>query len=700
MGKRALADEAFKKRLGLNANHSVAAVNAYDKADDVPHIDHAMDGFDLSATDDTHTDHNNSQLSDEAINSAIISACDDVLKTLGALETSNEGTKLRQHPTWARIAKSFGALESELARRLGLSTLHRIVSQNVDDHSFTTWITHYTSSGHEVISDAITAIVQANLIEEDDYDMVISAADAIGLVSPYGNESHNVSQRHALATSLGVSSLAQYGCGTDVGSWLRRCAARSSPHRREMVIDTTYWSKPTRDCVDGAALVEQLNRLITALHMAPLMVNLDEYLCWTAAGHARRHGDLEALCVSQQVLVISITTPPTTLHGTDCHKATTKKSKLFLKIDPQPSFEKLRTSAASDDARASIAQHISLLALGKGMQQQHELLIECWRECLLKQCDAPCFVARLLDASPSSIRPVIASPILEAFMTTLSRGERLEHKLLEGASSDSILQNHSLRGGKLFLVGTFHDLAVRSEDIDGASSYPTLLEDYWRTLLATTNTKSPFAKRLQSRSIVTTSIAHLEASSTTSNAPIDKASSSNTAMHDDSIITENAGVKEFVDVLEGDNGANKANIDEREVSTGIVTTVQGRLLDGAVPQMMAVTTNDVEDTETLHQVTTVGEEKTLAFSVIAEIRRGFGLLDDDAVIDVSQNLQLQALDNALKVIARDIYSQDSHFLLELIQNADDYSYADGVCPSILFDTSGDCIVVRNNEKGS
>jgi hypothetical protein len=50
------------------------------------------------------------------------------------------------------------------------------------------------------------------------------------------------------------------------------------------------------------------------------------------------------------------------------------------------------------------------------------------------------------------------------------------------------------------------------------------------------------------------------------------------------------------------------------------------------------------------------------------------------------------------VIARDIYSQDTHFLLELIQNADDNAYVPGVVPSLLFDTSADCIVVRNNEK--
>ena len=259
-------------------------------------MDHSVDGFDDATSDHLHADHNSNQLSDEALNSAVISACDDALASLGSSDVSNEMTKTRRLPAWAQIAKSFGALETALARRVGPNTLHHIVAQLDDDHSFTTWITRYSSSDtcHEATSDAITAVLQSSLIDEHDFDRVIRAADAVGLVSPYGNESHNVAQRHALAAALGVPSLARYGCGSDVGGWLRRCAARSCTQRREIVIDATEWSNPSRDQIDGAALMEQRDRLIAALHAAPLLVNLDEHLCWTAAGHARRHGDIEA----------------------------------------------------------------------------------------------------------------------------------------------------------------------------------------------------------------------------------------------------------------------------------------------------------------------------------------------------------------------------------------------------------------------
>ncbi|KAH8058823.1 hypothetical protein JL721_9391 [Aureococcus anophagefferens] len=83
-------------------------------------------------------------------------------------------------------------------------------------------------------------------------------------------------------------------------------------------------------------------------------------------------------------------------------------------------------------------------------------------------------------------------------------------------------------------------------------------------------------------------------------------------------------------------------------------------------------------------------------AVLASIRAGFGLGTDDARIDVSQSGQLQMLDNALKVIARDIYSSDSHFILELLQNADDNDYA-RAAPGDRLRPAGPSS--RNNERG-
>lgn len=55
--------------------------------------------------------------------------------------------------------------------------------------------------------------------------------------------------------------------------------------------------------------------------------------------------------------------------------------------------------------------------------------------------------------------------------------------------------------------------------------------------------------------------------------------------------------------------------------------------------------------------------------------------------------------NLLETVAKDLNSKESHFLLELVQNADDNHYADGVAPALTFSLKSNELVVSNNEQG-
>jgi len=55
--------------------------------------------------------------------------------------------------------------------------------------------------------------------------------------------------------------------------------------------------------------------------------------------------------------------------------------------------------------------------------------------------------------------------------------------------------------------------------------------------------------------------------------------------------------------------------------------------------------------------------------------------------------------NLLATVAEDLNSKESHFILELIQNADDNHYHGGVAPSLSFQLENDRLVVINNESG-
>ncbi|KAL4331696.1 hypothetical protein HN51_038485 [Arachis hypogaea] len=94
-------------------------------------------------------------------------------------------------------------------------------------------------------------------------------------------------------------------------------------------------------------------------------------------------------------------------------------------------------------------------------------------------------------------------------------------------------------------------------------------------------------------------------------------------------------------------------------------------------------------------------EDTDAALVIESIRRDeFGL--EPSLSDV-ENCMLQKqharLGRALHCLSQELYSQDSHFILELVQNADDNTYPDNVEPTLTFILQDSRIVILNNERG-
>jgi len=58
----------------------------------------------------------------------------------------------------------------------------------------------------------------------------------------------------------------------------------------------------------------------------------------------------------------------------------------------------------------------------------------------------------------------------------------------------------------------------------------------------------------------------------------------------------------------------------------------------------------------------------------------------------------QKLARSLRLLSTELYSKDSHFILELVQNADDNDYLIS-CPSLKFEIAADNLVVLNNEVG-
>ncbi|XP_006360950.1 uncharacterized protein [Solanum tuberosum] len=78
----------------------------------------------------------------------------------------------------------------------------------------------------------------------------------------------------------------------------------------------------------------------------------------------------------------------------------------------------------------------------------------------------------------------------------------------------------------------------------------------------------------------------------------------------------------------------------------------------------------------------------------------FGLQPDQSLVESALLKKQHArLGRALHCLSQELYSEDSHFILELVQNADDNTYPETVEPSLTFILQDKGIVVLNNERG-
>ncbi|UJR16805.1 hypothetical protein I4U23_003704 [Adineta vaga] len=89
-----------------------------------------------------------------------------------------------------------------------------------------------------------------------------------------------------------------------------------------------------------------------------------------------------------------------------------------------------------------------------------------------------------------------------------------------------------------------------------------------------------------------------------------------------------------------------------------------------------------------------------AFEHIKQIREGFGVNNnlDSVGQSIVDNLK-GVLERSLEKLSNDLYSDQGHFVLELIQNADDNHYPSDCLPTLRFIVSSNRILVCNNEIG-
>ncbi|KAM8729268.1 uncharacterized protein AB9X84_026582 isoform 1-T2 [Acanthopagrus schlegelii] len=157
------------------------------------------------------------------------------------------------------------------------------------------------------------------------------------------------------------------------------------------------------------------------------------------------------------------------------------------------------------------------------------------------------------------------------------------------------------------------------------------------------------------------------------------------------------------------NGDEEVEVDEGEdeeelyeltsLPNGETSDISSEAEGGQAEEQSEMSDSNEKDAASCQSETTLDFQR----AIIEDIRkREFGIgveltAEGQSLMQVHQNRLGRSLDR----LSTELYSKDTHFVLELIQNADDNSYPSetGFLPALALVVEKDCITVLNNETG-
>ncbi|XP_038073872.1 uncharacterized protein LOC119741972 [Patiria miniata] len=141
--------------------------------------------------------------------------------------------------------------------------------------------------------------------------------------------------------------------------------------------------------------------------------------------------------------------------------------------------------------------------------------------------------------------------------------------------------------------------------------------------------------------------------------------------------------------------------DSQAVGTGEEISARGETLDGDTPPVTEETIKTEDEAEPEPDLTPFQRDVLDCRAVIHSIcREEFGVgMELDEQTQRLMDRQRERIGRSLKRLSEELYSKDTHFVLELIQNADDNEYETGVDPSLVFLVDRSEVTVLNNEVG-
>ncbi|XP_076616737.1 uncharacterized protein LOC143339417 isoform X1 [Chaetodon auriga] len=155
-----------------------------------------------------------------------------------------------------------------------------------------------------------------------------------------------------------------------------------------------------------------------------------------------------------------------------------------------------------------------------------------------------------------------------------------------------------------------------------------------------------------------------------------------------------------VEELEVEEGEDEEELYElTSLPNGATSDVSSEVEGGQGEEQSEMSDSDEKDASSCQSETTLDLQR----AVIEDIRKSeFGIgVELTAEGQKLMQVHQERLGRSLDRLSTELYSKDTHFVLELIQNADDNSYPleTGVVPALAFVVEKDCITILNNETG-
>ncbi|KAH7429492.1 hypothetical protein KP509_09G052400, partial [Ceratopteris richardii] len=174
---------------------------------------------------------------------------------------------------------------------------------------------------------------------------------------------------------------------------------------------------------------------------------------------------------------------------------------------------------------------------------------------------------------------------------------------------------------------------------------------------------------------------------------------SNRPVHDDLALIKSKDVTDKVNtfsspgIILGDASDNLSKTEFPTTAVSLPSGIRSAEKLGSEKHFSSMSASNLEHNK--------DDELYDATEVISHIRReefGMDMELSGKELDLLTR-QHARIGRALQCLSRELYSQDSHFVLELVQNADDNHYGANVYPMLVFMLQQERVVVVNNELG-